>query len=206
MDYAYKENGKFVWPVAMSSRFNGVGGFHTLTDAQRAKQEFYPIQYTNNIFDSKTQERSLASVKLVNNVLSIEYSIVDIPLITLQEKAKQTIGEIKLRRAFDGVEFSVNGNSHIFGKDYSDINKIHGVALDIKAGLLSYSDVGGYWKSKTGERVAMSESDFLLMSNAITVFLLKNEQAAHDAKDDIDEAVSADLINVIIKDYETLTI
>ena len=73
--YAYKENGQFVWPVAMRSRFNDVGGWHTFTDERRALEEWYPIEYTNLGYDPSLQEQSLISAKLEGNVFKVEYHL-----------------------------------------------------------------------------------------------------------------------------------
>lgn len=60
--YAYRENGS--WKIsAMTSRFKGIGGWHRLTDAQRAEHGWYPCFLVNEAFDPETQSRSSAPVK-----------------------------------------------------------------------------------------------------------------------------------------------
>lgn len=134
--------------------------------------------------------------------------IPEVSLEQLKEIALSEIEAIKISRAFSGVPFLIDGTSYLFGKHQTDITKIHGVASDIRIGAIEYSVyTGGYWKAKDGTRVVMTEPQFLEMSNTITIFLLKNEQAAHDAKDAIDgvtETDAKDKLSIIVENYRSM--
>lgn len=82
-DFAYKKDNKFIWPVPMCSRFNGVGGWHTLTDEQRATHGWYPIDYTGNLYNPATEDRLFVSQELVGNVFKVVYVVRDLTIAEL---------------------------------------------------------------------------------------------------------------------------
>ena len=98
--YAYKENGQFVWPVAMRSRFNDVRAWHTLTDERRALEEWYSIEYTNLGYDPSLQEQTLISERLEGNVFKVEYSLRSFSAYEHAEKKKDVIRR-ELENSFD---------------------------------------------------------------------------------------------------------
>jgi hypothetical protein len=91
MDYAYKINGQFIWPVAMRSRFNNIGGWHTLSDAERAEHEWYPINYINQSYSSALQKQSFISAELVNSVFLVTYVVRDLVTSELIDIKKESV-------------------------------------------------------------------------------------------------------------------
>ena len=91
MDYAYKKEDKIVWPIAMLSRFNDTGAWHTLSDEERAKQNWYPISYTNKTYDPKLQVRTLSSSELKDSVFFVTYDIRDKTLAELTKHKEEII-------------------------------------------------------------------------------------------------------------------
>jgi hypothetical protein len=81
--YAYKSANTFVWPVALRSRFNNIGGWHTLTDQERAKQGWYPIEYNNLAYNSLRQSRQLESARLIDGVFKVVYQVTDLSQETM---------------------------------------------------------------------------------------------------------------------------
>jgi hypothetical protein len=78
MIYAYKESGK--WVIAsLMPRFRGIGGWHTLTDAERAKHGWYPCVEVNANYNPTTQVRSAPSFTFADNVVTAVYTIWDKP-------------------------------------------------------------------------------------------------------------------------------
>lgn len=78
MIYAYKENGR--WVIAsLMPRFRGIGGWHTLTDEERAKHGWYPCVEVNAQYNPTTQIRSPAEFVLKDNVVTATYTIWDKP-------------------------------------------------------------------------------------------------------------------------------
>jgi hypothetical protein len=78
MIYAYRDAGK--WIIAsLMPRFKGVGGWHTLTDAERAKHGWYPCIEVNANYNPTTQIRSPAEFVLANGIVTATYTIWDKP-------------------------------------------------------------------------------------------------------------------------------
>jgi hypothetical protein len=78
MIYAYRENGR--WVIAsLMPRFRGIGGWHTLTDEERAKHGWYPCVEVNAQYNPTTQIRSVPEFVLKDNVVTATYTIWDKP-------------------------------------------------------------------------------------------------------------------------------
>jgi len=78
MIYAYKDDGK--WIIAsLMPRFRGIGGWHTLTDAERAKHGWYPCVEVNANYNPTTQVRSAPSFTFADGVVTAVYTIWDKP-------------------------------------------------------------------------------------------------------------------------------
>ena len=78
MIYAYRDSGK--WVIAsLMPRFKGVGGWHTLTDDERAKYGWYPCVEVNAQHNPVTQIRSPAEFVLADGIVTATYTIWDKP-------------------------------------------------------------------------------------------------------------------------------
>lgn len=78
MIYAYRDDGR--WTIAsLMPRFKGIGGWHTLTDAERAQHGWYPCVEVNANYNPTTQIRSPAEFVLVDNVVTATYTVWDKP-------------------------------------------------------------------------------------------------------------------------------
>jgi len=90
MIYAYKDNGK--WVIAsLMPRFRGVGGWHTLTDAERAKHGWYPCVEVNANYNPTTQVRSTADFSFADNVVTAVYTIWDKPESQIYNEAADAV-------------------------------------------------------------------------------------------------------------------
>ena len=99
MMYAYRDNGRWIFPVAMRSRFADVGGWHTLTDAERAVYDWYPFEPMNYFYDQQTQVRSGPfNVRLEGDVLKADYVVADRRLDELRQSKR-----IELKAARNAV-------------------------------------------------------------------------------------------------------
>jgi hypothetical protein len=78
MIYAYIGEGG--WTIAsLMPRFKGIGGWHTLTDEERATHGWYPCVEVNAQYDAVTQIRSPAEFVLADNVVTATYTVWDKP-------------------------------------------------------------------------------------------------------------------------------
>lgn len=78
MIYAYKENGR--WVIAsLMPRFRGIGGWHTLSDEERAKHGWYPCIEVNAQYNPTTQIRSPATFELKDGIVTATYTVWDKP-------------------------------------------------------------------------------------------------------------------------------
>lgn len=90
MIYAYKETGR--WTIAsLMPRFRGIGGWHTLTDADRAKHGWYPCVELNAQYNPVTQIRSPAEFVLENNIVTATYTLWDKPESQIYNEAADKV-------------------------------------------------------------------------------------------------------------------
>jgi len=83
MIYAYKENGRWIGPVSLMPRFRNIGGWHTLTDEQRAAHEWYPLVIgVGNNYNQRTHLRTEHPVTwtLEDNIVHADYDVWEKPL------------------------------------------------------------------------------------------------------------------------------
>jgi hypothetical protein len=110
MNYGYIERNKIVAPVAMRSRFNNIGGWHTLTDEQRAEHGWYPCDVINEGYDAITQIRSTLPELVFDNEaqrITATYTVTDKTLETIKREHKERITEDRYEDEVAGI--SVNG-------------------------------------------------------------------------------------------------
>jgi hypothetical protein len=90
MIYAYKDNGK--WVIAsLMPRFRGIGGWHTLTDAERAEHGWYPCVEVNADYNPTTQIRSTPTFVLEDGVVTATYTIWDKPESQVYNEAADAV-------------------------------------------------------------------------------------------------------------------
>lgn len=90
MIYAYI--GKDGWTIAsLMPLFKGVGGWHTLTDAERATHGWYPCVEVNAQHDPVTQIRSPAEFVLEEGIVTATYTIWDKPSSQVYSEASEVI-------------------------------------------------------------------------------------------------------------------
>ncbi len=106
--YGYIENNKIIAPVAMRSRFKHVGGWHLLTDAQRAEHKWYPCDVINEGYDNLTQIRSILpeiTFDPTTQRITATYTVTDKPLEAIKREQKERITEARYECEIGGTEF-----------------------------------------------------------------------------------------------------
>lgn len=108
MNYATIDKfGRITAPVAMRSRYNNIGGWHTLTDEQRAEHGWYPCTLINEQYDPVTQIRSIDPVCTFDpeaKHVTAVYTIVDKPLETIKRERKEHIAACRYAEEVNGIE------------------------------------------------------------------------------------------------------
>ncbi len=140
--YAYKENNRWVYPVGLRSRFKGVGGFHTLTDAQRAQHGWYPLNIVNGEYDEQTQNRFFVSEEFENDVLVVTYRVEKKDIETQKIEAKEALKKLRQQKQLEPMD--IFGFTEVFSPE--TIALFTGKAL--KASL--DSTITCQWKTPSG--------------------------------------------------------
>ena len=91
VNYGYIQDGKIVAPVAMRSRFDNVGGWHLLTDEQRAKHRWYPCDVLNESYDPATQVREGPILTFTGARITCVYTVRPKTLDEAQQEAHKRI-------------------------------------------------------------------------------------------------------------------
>lgn len=89
--YGYLKDGEIVAPVAMCSRFNDIGAWHTLTDEERAVYGWYPCLVDNTPFNSSTQYKGSTKKELIDGVIHCTTPVFDKSLEAVRQETMQKI-------------------------------------------------------------------------------------------------------------------
>lgn len=88
MRYAIKDfRGKFTGPVSTPSRWNGVRGFHLLSQEELKSHGWYPCTVENESYDDETQVRTGPTFTFDENseTVTATYTVKDKPLNTVKK-------------------------------------------------------------------------------------------------------------------------
>lgn len=126
MIYAYRDNNKWFGPVSLRSRFKGVGGWHTLTDEQRAVYDWYPCVTINENYNPLTQRRSPYPVKytLKDGMVTAEYVLVDKSLSEIKAEKRQEINRIREEK-FDDPNVTVEAHGTLWQADKRSLQTLN---------------------------------------------------------------------------------
>lgn len=119
--YGYIENNKIIAPVAMRSRFKGVGAWHLLTDEQRAAYGWYPCVVIGEGYDAALQVRSALPECVfdpVTKIITAAYKVVDKPIEAIKVEQKQRITESRYQeevsgKTLDGVFYDTDRTTQV---------------------------------------------------------------------------------------------
>lgn len=203
-DYAYRDGKKYVWPVAMRSSFNGVGGWHKLTDEQRAVYGWYPVQYVNDIYTPSEQERVLNSEGLVDGVYQVAYTVTDIPISTLIKSAQSTAQEIRNELMYKGVEYM----GAVFKSDPISTAEVEGVSERYDRARPGWTDDqwpikhNGRWRTQDNSFLYMTIEEFHGLADRLAEHAVNVAQRAHTVKDDLLTACTTKAeIDQVLEDF-----
>ena len=103
--YGYIENNRIIAPVAMRSRYKGVGAWHLLTDEQRAAYGWYPCVVIGEGYDAALQVRSELAECVFDpktKIITATYKSVDKPIEAIKVEQKQRITESRYQEEVSG--------------------------------------------------------------------------------------------------------
>lgn len=104
--YGYIENNRIIAPVAMRSRYKGVGAWHLLTDEQRAEHGWYPCVVINEGYDATTQIRSTIPDLTFNpesQRITAVYTVKDKTIETVKGEHKDRVTEVRYETEISGI-------------------------------------------------------------------------------------------------------
>ncbi len=136
MIYAYI--GERGWTIAsLRSRFNDIGGWHTLTDEERAKHGWYPCVEVNAQYNPVTQIRSPAEFVLENNIVTATYTIWDKPESQIYNEAADEVRSKRNRLISETDWMALNDNTMstdwiFYRQALRDITNQEGFPFDIQ--------------------------------------------------------------------------
>lgn len=116
--YGYFKDGEIVAPVAMCSRFDDVGAWHTLTDEERALHSWYPCRVDDTSFDPITQYRGSPVVELIDGIIYYQAPIHNKELGVVRQELIQSLSDCV--QTFRPVPIVFQGQSY----SLSDLDKL----------------------------------------------------------------------------------
>lgn len=103
--YGYIKNNRIIAPVAMRSRYKGVGAWHLLTDEQRASYGWYPCVVIGEGYDAALHLRSELPECVFDpetKIITATYKSVDKPIEAIKVEQKQRITESRYQEEVSG--------------------------------------------------------------------------------------------------------
>lgn len=161
--YGYIENNKIIAPVAMRSRFKGVGAWHLLTDEQRAAYGWYPCVVIGEGYDAALQVRSELPECVFDpktKTITATYKSVDKPIETIKVEQKQRITESRYQeevsgKTLDGVFYDTDRTTQV----------MLGNAFSLVQFDPEITEVD--WKSSDGSWTKVSKTQLLEMGKIV---------------------------------------
>ena len=104
--YGYFEDGKIIAPVSMRSKFKGIGGWHVLSDSERAAHGWYPCAVINEGYDSLTQNRSLLpeiSFDSNESIFRVEYTVTEKTVEAVKREHRDRISNSRYETEISGI-------------------------------------------------------------------------------------------------------
>lgn len=142
VNYGYIQDNKIIAPVAMRSRFNNIGAWHTLTDEERANHKWYPCDVINEQYSPITQHRSQPQYSFDGKRITVTYTVTDKTLDEIKEDFKKQLADHRWTIETRGI--TVFGNS--IKTDRESQATLSAAYTSLKNGLLTQTD----WKSDSG--------------------------------------------------------
>lgn len=132
-------------------------------------------------------------------------------LESAKDRAYAEVNRIRDERMIEGIPFTTATSStageHLFGDGLEDLQNIKASADSIRASALTMTQAtGGYWKSKEGVKVVMTEAEFLAMSKTVSVYIAVLAREAHQLKDSISNLAEGDTpadVTALVEGYKT---
>lgn len=161
--YGYIENNRIIAPVAMRSRFKGVGAWHLLTDERRAAYGWYPCVVLGEGYDAALQVRSALPECVfdpVTKIITATYNVVDKPIEAIKVEQKQRITESRYQeevsgKTIDGVFYDTDRTTQV----------MLGNAFSLVQFDPEITEVD--WKSSDGSWTKVSKTQLLEMGKIV---------------------------------------
>jgi hypothetical protein len=187
--YAYKENNQWVYPVNLTSRFNGIGGWHTLTDEARAQEDFYRLKLINETATPQQIRSTFADIVLD------EETLICTGTYTLSEKSLRYYKDERIReaRVIREAEFSAR----------PQVDTGLGFSVDGSAADLRNFEIGKrlgllFVKDADGASQTIISNDWDTIINAVSINGLSILQKYWDYKEDIANCTSLDEVQAVV--------
>lgn len=161
--YGYIENNRIIAPVAMRSRYKGVGAWHLLTDEQRAAYGWYPCVVIGEGYDAALQVRSAlpeCTFDPETKIITATYNVVDKPIEAIKVEQKQRITESRYQeevsgKTIDGVFYDTDRTTQV----------MLGNAFSLAQFDPEITEVD--WKSSDGSWTKVSKTQLLEMGKIV---------------------------------------
>ncbi|NNA16798.1 DUF4376 domain-containing protein [Pseudomonas lundensis] len=144
MNYGTVKEGIITAPLAMCSSFEGVGAWHTLTDAERAEYGWYPCVVLSESYSALTQSRSeLPTLTFDGATVTATYLVVDKALATVKSDLLATLAAYRFDFEVGGLELA-DGLRLL--TDRESQSQLSNAFVTLKHGLIPDTD----WKGSNG--------------------------------------------------------
>lgn len=198
MTYAIMNNGKVIdAPVNLRSRYNNIGGFHTLTDEQRKAHGWYPCDVLNESFDPRTASRNPPVVGFDGERVTLDYQIIPKTLDQVKSETGAKINTLRDQKETEGFQYM----GHKFQSDERSAARIFGAVQSAQAAMSAGVPFAIEWAAADNTIVPLDAAQTIGMSAAMATQANALHQYGRTLKDQVNAA--ATVVDVIGIDIET---
>ena len=103
--YAYMIKGQWIAPVSMCSKFNGIRGWHLLSDEARAKHGWYPCELINAEYNPLTESRTSTPINFEfdGQIVRASYQKTTKDIKTVIEEKCRLVDEMRKERLYTNI-------------------------------------------------------------------------------------------------------
>lgn len=192
MNYGYLSGNSIVAPVAMMSRFKDVGGWHALTDEQRAVFDWYPCDVVGGDYDSRRQLQGFPTCTFDGERITATYIVTDKPIETIKAELQAALAAYRLTIEEGGAAIPGGGKVLTSRADQSQLNSVYST---LAAGLVTSID----WKS-TGGWVSATLADVEPLARVSAIHVQSCFTAERRVSESLEAAETVD--DVLAIDYK----
>lgn len=165
--YAIVEGENITGPVTLVSNYNGVGGFHRLTDEQRKSYGWYPAVVTEQDYNPRThyQNPPVCTFDAETETVAVEFQNIEKSIAQIQAEMLAELAAYRYAREVSGIV--VSGNDIRTDRDSQSM---------LTGGVVAFNEgffASIQWKMDNGSWITIDQATCVAIAGAVALHVQK---------------------------------